>query len=149
MKKGLSLLKVTVAFLFALVVSFNLLVNGAWANNFSHTCTKLRLVNNTTLSADCRMENGQTHFGAMIDLNRIIVNRDGNLGWENNGVFAHSCNNIRLFAEQVPESDRLGAVCKKINGMTVFSFINLDEQISNINGDLQFDLEHDEEHDEL
>ena len=129
MKKRLSLLKVTIAFLFALVVSFNLVVNGALAlGKFSKTCTNIA-VSGSELSASCEKANGGQN-NTSINLNPYIENEDGNLKWQPKN-FIETCRDTSV------SGSSLKAECKTRNQNFVFTTINLDDHIANIDGNLR------------
>lgn len=131
MKKGLSLLKATVAFLFALVVSFNLVVNGALAlGQFSQTCTNIA-VSGSELSATCEKANGGQD-NTSINLNPYIENVDGTLEWQPRN-FIETCRNTSV------SGSLLKAECKTRNQNFVFTTINLDDHIANIDGELWYE----------
>lgn len=129
MKKRLSLLKATLAFLFALVVSFNLVVNGALAlGQFSKTCRNID-VNGSELSASCEKANGGFD-NTSINLNPFIENVDGELEWQPKN-FIETCRDTSV------SGSLLRAECKTRNQNFVFTTINLDDHIANIDGNLR------------
>lgn len=131
MKKGLSLLKATVAFLFALVVSFNLVVNGALAlGQFSQTCRNID-VSGSELSASCEKANGGFD-NTSINLNPVIENVDGKLEWQPKN-FIETCRDTSV------SGSLLKAECKTRNQNFVFTTINLDDHIANIDGNLRYE----------
>ncbi|MDI1446381.1 CVNH domain-containing protein [Polyangium sp. 6x1] len=131
---------------FAAVALTGLLAAGAAEARgaFEDSCDSIRIFNNTNLSANCKMRNGNVHFGAFIDLNQYIANDDGKLVWRRGGNFGATCSSISVIHPQI---GRMGAICRQRNGMTVFSFIQLGDHIANIDGNLVivgFGPEHDE-----
>ncbi|MDC3962887.1 CVNH domain-containing protein [Polyangium jinanense] len=112
---------------------------------FEDSCDSIRIFNHTNLSANCKMRNGNVHFGAHIDLNQYLANDDGRLVWRRGGNFGATCSNITVIHPQI---GRMGATCRQRNGMTVFAFIQLGEHIANIDGNLTI-VEFGPQHDEL
>ncbi|NMG06876.1 CVNH domain-containing protein [Brasilonema sp. UFV-L1] len=132
MKKGLFLLKAAVAFLFALVVSFNLVTDNAWAlGKFSRTCENIS-ISGSKLSASCEKANGGFNQTS-INLNPYIENVDGKLTWQPSN-FIETCRGTGLSGSNV-----LKAECKTRNQNFVSTSINLDDHIANIDGKLQFE----------
>ena len=132
--------KIITLFCTVLCLSFLVMQNPAWATGqFSASCEKRSLFNDTNLSANCKMLNDNIHFGAFIDLNNHIQNQEGRLAWDTNGGhFKETCSQYRLNTNQ-DQLPLLYAACSASNGMTTFSSINLDEHIANIDGDLTYE----------
>jgi len=122
-----------------------LLLIGLVANDiradYTDSCTNSRLVMGTWLSADCKMRNGGTHYGAMLNLNDVIANDDGFLKWRRGGNFAATCNHIYIIA---PDIGRLGAFCRPKRGGARPAFVNLGARIDNMDGELRYQPGHDD-----
>jgi hypothetical protein len=128
------MLKICVTFLCALLLSFNMAIANAWATGeFSQTCNNISL-EGSTLTASCEKADGYTLSATSIDLNPYIANLDGTLSWDGD-KFALTCDNIGLAGK-----NRLRAECERADGETYLgSYINLDEHIANIDGQLKFE----------
>ncbi|MDZ8187766.1 MAG: CVNH domain-containing protein [Nostoc sp. ChiSLP02] len=128
------MLKICVAFLCAILMSFNIAIANAWATGeFSQTCNDIS-VEGSTLTASCEKADGYTISASSIDLNPYIANLDGTLSWDGN-KFALTCDNIGLAG-----TNRLRAECERADQETYLgTYINLDEHIANIDGQLKFE----------
>ncbi|MBW4615361.1 MAG: CVNH domain-containing protein [Desmonostoc vinosum HA7617-LM4] len=128
------MLKICIAFLCTIFLTFNLVIGNAWAvGQFSQTCENIN-INGSILTADCEKANGRTYSATSIDLNPHIANIDGTLSWDGE-QFALTCDNIGLAA-----TNRLRAECEKADGQTyIGSYLNLDEHIANSNGTLKYE----------
>jgi hypothetical protein len=112
------------------------------AGDFTRTCSNITLVG-TALEAMCRTINqGQARSG--ISLNRYIANIDGRLTWRRNGNYSASSQNFEL--DQESGVTFLHCDCQRRDGTWTSSALNLDERISNINGQLTYErpVGHDE-----
>lgn len=128
------MLKICVTFLCALFLSLNLAIGNAWATGeFSQTCVDIN-VDGSTLTATCEKADGYTLSTSSIDLNSYIANLDGTLSWDGD-QFALTCDNTGLAG-----GSRLRAECEKADGVThLGSYIDLDDHIANIDGQLQYE----------
>ncbi|MDZ8235626.1 MAG: CVNH domain-containing protein [Nostoc sp. ChiQUE01a] len=127
------MLKICVTFLCAIFLSFNMAIANAWATGqFSQTCQNIS-VEGSTLTADCQNADGYTVSTTTIDLNPYISNLDGTLSWDGD-KFALTCDNIGLAGR-----NRLRAECERADGETLGTYINLDEHLANIDGQLKFE----------
>lgn len=131
MKNGL--LKTTVAFLFAVAMSFSMFASQAWAlGGFSQSCPTYSL-DESMLYALCKKSDGDKLYPAFIDLNIYIENVDGALEWQPDN-FIETCENVRLYG-----ASELIADCKTRAGYWASSKIDLDDHIANINGVLTYE----------
>lgn len=103
------------------------------------------------LKADCRSVGG-FYRTCYLDLDCCIANDDGRLVWAQNGNFSRSADNgrtrfslfglplsdgnLRTFIVQRNGESYLHAKVRKVNGDEVETEINLDEHITNNNGNL-------------
>jgi len=105
----------------------------AQGRNFSYTCMNIRL-NGTILTADCRTKGGTYNYGATINLDVIIGNRNGNLEFENNS-FSKTCTDISVTT--MPHA-ALWATCRTYQGGLHRSILNLDNFIGNYDGWMRY-----------
>ncbi|MBN3908178.1 MAG: cyanovirin [Nostoc sp. NMS1] len=128
------MLKIFAAFFCAIFLSFNLVINNAWATGqFSQTCENIS-VNGSTLTATCEKADGYTPSTTSINLNPYIANLDGTLSWDGE-QFAQTCENVGLAG-----ASRLRAECERADGQTYLgTYIDLNEHITNIDGTLKFE----------
>jgi hypothetical protein len=106
------------------------------AGLFTRSCSKITL-NGGDLEAACRMRDQRT-FQSSITLNNIIANVDGKLTWqrEGQGHFLASSQNCHLTYK--PVMTLLHCNTRRMDGEWTSSCLNLDEQIDNNNGTLQY-----------
>ncbi|MEH2269627.1 MAG: CVNH domain-containing protein [Nostoc sp.] len=128
------MLKICATFLCAIFLSFNLVTANAWATGqFSQTCKNIS-VDGSTLTATCEEADGYTLSTTSIDLNPYIGNIDGTLDWDGE-KFALTCENIGLAG-----ANRLRAECEKADRQSSLgTYIDLNEHITNIDGNLKFE----------
>ncbi|MEQ9552093.1 mannose-binding lectin [Coleofasciculus sp. G2-EDA-02] len=138
MKRSFQLIKVALAFLCALVLTFNVVVNKALATGqFSQTCENIT-INGSTLSAECETRNGY-YRTTSIKLDDYIGNLDGVLSWGDSN-FSQTCQDIGLAQLLSSREFLLAAQCEKVDGITYSqSDISLDEHIANIDGTLEYE----------
>ena len=138
MKKLNFLLKVTLVFLFACVISFNLVVDRAMATgDFSQSCADIKL-DGSSLSAECRKING-AYENTTINLDDYIGNLDGTLSWGDH-LFSRTCKDIYLGQLLSNREYVINASCEKRDGYTYEATeINLDDHIANIDGALKYE----------
>ncbi|CEL63025.1 Cyanovirin-N homolog OS=Neurospora crassa (strain ATCC 24698 / 74-OR23-1A / CBS 708,71 / DSM 1257 / FGSC 987) GN=NCU05495 PE=1 SV=2 [Rhizoctonia solani AG-1 IB] len=74
---------------------------------------------------------------ASFELDDCLGNLDGKFGWGSRG-FSRSAKNIRLSVSHAPALVLLGAMLKRIDGSYDWDIINLNERITNVNGELKF-----------
>jgi hypothetical protein len=138
MKKFSTVFKVVFALLFACVLSFNLVINPAMATGqFGKTCQDVQL-NGSILSASCKRIDG-TYEATKIDLDNFIGNLNGTLSWDDH-LFSLTCKDVGLSQSLSTREYVLNAQCEKVDGKTyVPTEINLDEDIANIDGLLEYE----------
>lgn len=141
MKKLWQLLKVTMVFLFAFVMSLNFVVDQAIATGqFTLSCDKNNIeINGSTLSTKCKKINGDFQETS-IDLNRYIGNLDGILSWGDKD-FSKTCKNIGVAQLLSTRQLILVAECQPAVGGDVYSpsEIELDAHITNADGTLKYE----------
>lgn len=139
MKKISLLLRIAFTFLFAVFLSFNLVVDQAKATGqFSQTCYDIN-ISGSTLSATCEKADGYTPKDTSIDLDQYIGNLDGTLSWGDE-KFSLTCENIGLAQLLSSRQLVLSAKCEKRDGITYDqSDIELDDHIANIDGTLKYE----------
>ncbi len=98
--------------------------------SFSMTSQDIQL-EGTTLVATCQTMDGDWS-SSVLDLNEGIANIDGVLKWQWNGNFAASSKNLCL------DGNWLKCQSRTMSGEWVDAQINLDECVTNNNGNLQF-----------
>lgn len=111
--------------------------------NFSQSCTitgfnAQDFSKTAVLTANCRRRDGSIHYGASINLNNYITNRFGNLKWQSGGDFEESCYQIGLESQGTPSPTFMSGFCYNENGYANGTSINLNENITNNNGNLQY-----------
>jgi hypothetical protein len=112
------------------VVSLNLLEKPAFAGGFARSCKDLDMGGGRVISATCKDRNANFHT-SVLDLNRRIGNRDGNL--TTSGGFVGTCKNVRL------DGTTLQADCLTFNKDFRFTRLDLNSVITNNDGNLTFD----------
>jgi len=139
MKKGMLILKVAFAFLFAFLVSFNLVVDQAMATGqFTKTCEEIN-ISGSTLSATCQKADGYTLNDSSLNLDQYIGNLDGTLSWGDKD-FSKTCENIALAQLLFNKQLVVTAQCEKKDGISYEqSDIELDAHIANIDGTLKYE----------
>ncbi|MBH8566096.1 CVNH domain-containing protein [Nostoc sp. CENA67] len=133
-------LKSTIAFLFAVCLSLNLLIGNALAaGQFSNTCTDTSVSESfgqVTLSAVCEKKDG-SYVKTSILLNPYIGNDGkGNLIWTTDNRI------LNCFDFGVSGDGLVNATCFNLtqrNSDDVSSSIDLDDHIANIDGQLQYE----------
>ncbi|MDJ0718834.1 MAG: CVNH domain-containing protein [Prochloraceae cyanobacterium] len=123
--------KLIVCLILVVGISFGLLSDSASAALFTKSCRDTNL-NGATLSSSCKDRSGN-YKSTSIGLNPFIGNSDGVLQWGSQN-FSNTCEGIRLEG-----AGALFANCKRRNGSSNNTSINLDDRISNNNGNLTFD----------
>jgi len=138
MKKISLLLKVALTFLFAGIISFNLIVDRAMAKgNFSQTCFDVT-INGSVLSAQCEKING-SYQPTSINLDAYIGNLNGVLSWGDRN-FSLTCADAAVAQSLSTRQLELAAKCEKADGYTLNqSDISLDTHIANIDGTLKYE----------
>ncbi|WP_013321276.1 CVNH domain-containing protein [Gloeothece verrucosa] len=138
MKKIKLLLKVAVAFLFAFLLSFNLMVKGAMATGeFSRTCEDIEL-KGSTLIANCDTSYGDD-VDSSLNLDEFIGNLDGTLSWGDHN-FSQTCRAVGLGQLLSTKAYILSAECERADQQSYISTdIVLDEHIANIEGTLTYE----------
>ncbi len=138
MKKISLLLKVAFTFLFAGIISLNLIVDQAMAKgNFSQTCYDVE-INGAILSAQCEKING-SYQPTSINLDPYIGNINGVLSWGDR-KFSLTCANAGVAQSLSTRQLELAAKCEKSDGHTLNqSEISLDTHIANIDGTLKYE----------
>lgn len=139
MKKVWLLLRVAFAFLFACLVSLNIVVDKAMATGqFSLTCENIDL-SGSTLSATCETTDGDLSETS-IDLNQYIGNLDGILSWDDQD-FSQTCQDVALAQLLGSKQLILVANCQPADGGDTDhpSDIELDAHIANIDGTLKYE----------
>ncbi|MEA5532744.1 CVNH domain-containing protein [Crocosphaera sp. XPORK-15E] len=138
MNKISTLFKVIFAFLFACVISFNLVVDQAMATGeFSQTCENIEL-DGSFLTADCKRIDGSLE-ATSINLDYFVGNLNGTLSWGDHN-FSQTCKDIGLGQSLRTREYVLNAQCEKADGRTyVATEITLDEDIANIDGLLEYE----------
>lgn len=110
----------------------------ALAGNFSETCDDIQAYededNRYMLEATCDDKQGRDSQ-ALIPISEFIANYGGNLSWANpTGNFHKSCLKI-----EVDEDGLLSADCGNGRGGWIGTELNLNERITNNNGDFDYD----------
>ncbi|MCP2729100.1 CVNH domain-containing protein [Limnofasciculus baicalensis] len=137
MNKVSKIIKIALAFLFAFVLSFNLVVERAMATGeFSQTCEDI-YIDDPYLVATCEKADGVTKENSDINLNEYIGAKDGILSWGGK-YFADTCDDIALAQSLATKELLLTAQCKKADGIEQ-SDIELDAHIANIDGSLTYE----------
>lgn len=126
-----SVLKLGLAVLFTIVVSFGLTNSALALGQFSQTCYNSS-IQGSVLTSTCERANGG-YNNSSIDLNPIIENVDGTLKWQPSN-FIETCKNTKLAG-----SSQLAAECKTRAQQFVSTNINLDDHIANIDGTLKYE----------
>ncbi|MEI6429793.1 MAG: CVNH domain-containing protein [Pseudanabaena sp. ELA607] len=112
-------------------ITFNLPDSNAWGMmKLSRTCQNIS-ISGSILTASCERNNG-TYKDSRINLNPYIGNSDGRLIWDDQN-FASTCNDMTLSGRSI-----LSAKCLTNAYFRIFSFIDLDDRIVNIDGSLRF-----------
>ena len=99
--------------------------------NFSQSSTDIKLVD-STLYAKCKKRDG-SYIDSSINLNECVVNKDGTLGWANDGRYSLSSKECSIVGGAT-----LSCECSKIDGSYTRSDLNLDQKITNDDGFLKF-----------
>lgn len=127
-----------------LIFLIALLISGqAQAGNFNQSCTDLDLVQDSILKAWCRTNSPLIGRSTGINLYGLIKNDNGSLSWINssNSILPsafQSCNAMKL-DYAVHGYAGLDANCPDNHGNFKRTNINLNERITNSDGDLKFD----------
>lgn len=102
--------------------------------NFSSSCHTITLDATHDLIAYCRLSNGAYKLSS-VDLDNCLANIDGEFRWERDGHFGATARNARLVEDgRVMEAElEMGA-----HKGWKLARVQLDERISNENGDLIF-----------
>ncbi|HVK63742.1 MAG TPA: CVNH domain-containing protein [Polyangium sp.] len=112
------------------------LASDAFADGDYHlSCTESRIVDlgrSKLLVASCKRRDGSINTHTNILLELFIANDDGSMVWRRNGGFASTCVLPSL------EGSKLRALCRKRDGSGVVSTIDLDENIANYDGKLEY-----------
>lgn len=127
-----SILKAVACSLFAVLISFGVLSNHAWAGNFSQTCYDT-YVEGDRLFSNCEKADGYTIEHSSINLDDYIGNIDVSLEWGDHN-FGQTCNRIDMVSGNI-----LAANCRRRDQSVASTGIDLDEHISNLNGRLSFE----------
>jgi len=98
---------------------------------FSQSSVEIEL-DGSVLKAKCKDLNDVFQPSA-INLNSYIANLEGKLEWAPGGHFIASSSELQLFG-----TNKLQAMCQTSSGSKVPATINLDQNISNIDGHLMF-----------
>lgn len=137
MNKVSKLIKIALAFLFAFVLSFNLVVERAMATGeFSQTCEEIDMYG-PYLLATCKKADGVTKEDSHINLNKYIGAKDGILSWGGE-YFTDTCDDIALAQSLSTKELVLTAKCEKADGIEQ-SDIELEPHIANIDGSLTYE----------
>ncbi|QSJ18402.1 CVNH domain-containing protein [Nostoc sp. UHCC 0702] len=126
-----SVLKLGLAVLFTILVSFGLTNSALALGKFSQTCYN-STIQGSVLTSTCERANGGSNTSS-IDLNSVIENVDGGLKWQPSN-FIETCRNTQLAG-----SSELAAECKTRAQQFVSTKINLDDHIANIDGTLKYE----------
>ena len=117
--------------LFFTAISFNTAIGNAWASKaFSRTCKDIQ-INGAVPTASCQRHDG-TFKSTRINLNPYIGNFNGRLKWDGQD-FIQTCYDISLSGNSI-----LSAKCKTNAQVYITSFIDLEDSISNMDGNLRF-----------
>jgi hypothetical protein len=136
MKKVSLLLKVAFTFLFACLISFNLIVDNASATGqFSKTCDDIN-IEGSTLSATCQTIDGD-YQETSINLDKYVGNLDGKLSWGDHD-FSQTCENVAV-AQSLKGEYQVAGKCKTKAGAYTQTELGLDARIANIDGNLQYE----------
>ncbi|MBH8563792.1 CVNH domain-containing protein [Nostoc sp. CENA67] len=127
-----SVLKLGLAVLFTIVVSFGLTNSALALGKFSQTCRNSS-IQGSVLTSTCERAVGGVYNTSSIDLNPVIENVDGGLKWQPSN-FIETCRNTKLAG-----SSELAAECKTRAQQFVSTSINLDDHIANIDGTLKYE----------
>ncbi len=103
------------------------------AQNFKLTCVNYKL-NRNVLSGYCRKID-ELYTETSISLSLGISNDNGSLIWEEDGKYAATCEGCRL---QPDKRSVMGCLCQNSNRDLLYTEIDLNDGISNINGELEF-----------
>jgi len=125
---------------FAVLLCLSLFTPNAWADgyfgNFSQSCNDIKLdvssYGDITLKAQCKDRRG-IYGNTEFDLEQFISNDDGSLSWNQDDKFSNvtdTCKDISVV------SSYMDAVCKKDDGSTQETTLDLDYYIGNIDGEL-------------
>ncbi len=110
---------------------------------FSLTCYNIQLYapnysKTAKLTADCRRRDGSIHYRTSINLNDYITNNNGRLQWQPRGDFQESCYDSDVETEG-STGLYIRTFCLDRQQYPHEAYINLDEHIANINGDLIYE----------
>jgi hypothetical protein len=100
--------------------------------NFVASCNGIS-ISGSTLSANCKDKNGNSHF-TTLDLNPHLANIDGVLQPGSN--YIGSCTSQG--GSQGGSSFTIFAACKQKNGNVVSTSFNVNNNVANINGQLEW-----------
>lgn len=106
--------------------------------NFSKTCNYYRIESNGRLSATCTTLDKKPSL-ADCDLNKHIINRDGNLEWSSEDPYSkyiNSCKDCRVV--KIDGEAHLVCVCRRIDKSWNLTQLNLDKRIDNNDGELWY-----------
>jgi hypothetical protein len=113
------------------VITFNAAVGDAWAfRGFARPCKDIQ-INGAVLTASCKRHDG-TFKTSRINLNPYIGNFNGKLKWDGQD-FIKTCYDISLSGNSI-----LSAKCQTTAQFHITSFIDLEDSISNMDGNLRF-----------
>ena len=115
------------------VACLNPLGKQALAGGFTRSCEDVRLVSGRYLYANCKDRNATFRGQTSLDLMDRVGNKNGNLGLYGGG-YLKSCKNLG--------SDNINTIwadCRTYNGDWRSTRLNLDDVISNSDGNLTFD----------
>ena len=133
MNKLMSLVKVSVALLFAFALSFGLFTNSAFAlGDFSQTCYNTS-ISGSTLTSTCYRADGRTPNTSSIDLNEYVENVDGSFKWQPSNFF-ETCRGLSLEGVSI-----MTAECKTRDQRWNSTEIDLDDHIANMDGTLRYE----------
>ena len=99
--------------------------------NFAASCNNIKL-DAPSLSAYCRSINHDSNRTS-INLNGYIINSNGHLIWQRNGNFSKSAKSCYLW------KTTLNCQLRSAGGQWLHSELNLNNRISNSNGNLIYD----------
>ncbi|EJD46262.1 hypothetical protein AURDEDRAFT_164497 [Auricularia subglabra TFB-10046 SS5] len=105
---------------------------------FSRTCSNIQLVgcsNGLSLAAICGNGNGGSNGWTYLPINSCFANLNGTLVGKQNGnaMLNGSCDSCSL---QTDAPNRMDCRCFRINGSADWTTVNLDDCVTNQNGNL-------------
>lgn len=114
------------------------------AGGFKWSCGEYHVHPNGLLEGDCADFQGHAAWTSL-DLNYGIANDNGHLHWRAGGGYAPSCSGCRIERGWMSEGwqvdfSNLECECRALDGSWVSTSIDLNDQISNQNGQLAFDF---------